>query len=294
MNVSSQQLGDALAEIGASGDIIVVRQLSRRVTLLEARAPDQQPRLLLLRRHSLRDRQRNPNIARDEYKLLRRLRDAGMPVARPLFLRADGETPFLLTEYVAGESRFAPNNLSAFCEQLAQILSTIHSFDIAKHDLSFLPSQRNLIADELRSIAADSLGIGRAMASALPQIAMNATTLLHGDFWLGNLLWRGDELAAIIDWEDAMLGDPLGDLGKCRLETLWALGAEGMARFTASYIRRNPQLDLSALPFWDLWGALRLSHFADWTDDSDRVARMSGQYHAFVRDAIIALETPQK
>lgn len=294
MNVSSHQLRNALNDIGVQGAITVVGLLSRRVTLLEARAPDQPPRLLILRQHSLRDRQRNPHIVRDEYRLMRRLWDAGMPVARPLLLRADGETPFLLTEHIAGEPQFSPNDPADFCDRLARILSAIHSFDIREHDLSFLPAQRDLLEDELCSIAADSQGIGRTMANALPHIKMNATALLHGDFWPGNLLWRGDELAAIIDWEDAMLGDPLGDLGKCRLETLWALGDACMARFTAAYIRRNRQLDTSALPFWDLWGALRLSHFADWTDDRERVARMSRQYHAFVRAAISALETPQK
>ena len=107
MKLSSQQLRDAAAAIGVDGEIRVVRQLSPRVTLLEARAPDNQRRRLLLLQHSVRDRQRNPDIARDEYHLLRCLREAGMPVPRPLFLSVDGEAPFLLTEYVAGETRFA-------------------------------------------------------------------------------------------------------------------------------------------------------------------------------------------
>ena len=79
------------------------------------------------------------------------------------------------------------------------------------------------------------LGIRAAIPSAFPDIKKNSSALLHGDFWLGNLLWRGDQPAAIIDWEDAMLGDPVGDVGKCRLETLWALGEEAMELFTACY-----------------------------------------------------------
>ena len=172
--------------------------------------------------------------------------------------------------------------MPGFCDQLAQILSTIHSFDIAAHDLSYLPAQSDLIAETLASKASDSPGIRRAIAGALPDLEMNATALLHGDFWPGNLLWRGDELAAIIDWEDAMLGDPLGDLGKCRLEMLWALGEAAMMRFTTAYLSRNPQLNARFLPFWDLWGALRLSHFADWSDDPTAVARMKRQYEDFV------------
>jgi aminoglycoside phosphotransferase (APT) family kinase protein len=36
--------------------------------------------------------------------------------------------------------------------------------------------------------------------------------LLHGDFWPGNALWRDGALVAILDWEDAAIGDPLADV----------------------------------------------------------------------------------
>ena len=123
-----------------------------------------------------------------------------MPVARPLYLDVDGEIPFLVTEFIPGESRFAPKDLPGYCDQLAQILSTIHDFDIVEHDLAFLPAQPDLLAKELSSTATDTLGIRQAMNAALPHISMNATALQHGDYWLGNLLWNGNDLAAIIDW----------------------------------------------------------------------------------------------
>jgi aminoglycoside phosphotransferase (APT) family kinase protein len=38
-------------------------------------------------------------------------------------------------------------------------------------------------------------------------------TVVHGDFRLGNVLWRPDgEVAAMMDWEETALGDPLYDL----------------------------------------------------------------------------------
>ena len=40
-----------------------------------------------------------------------------------------------------------------------------------------------------------------------------ATVLVHGDFKPGNTLLRGDEVAVMLDWEFAHLGDPLEDLG---------------------------------------------------------------------------------
>jgi len=38
-------------------------------------------------------------------------------------------------------------------------------------------------------------------------------TLVHGDYHLGNLLFKGHQVAAVLDWEIAELGQPLLDLG---------------------------------------------------------------------------------
>jgi aminoglycoside phosphotransferase (APT) family kinase protein len=37
--------------------------------------------------------------------------------------------------------------------------------------------------------------------------------LVHGDYKVGNFIWRDDRIVAFLDWEGAMLGDPLQDLG---------------------------------------------------------------------------------
>ncbi|WP_298673824.1 phosphotransferase family protein [uncultured Sphingomonas sp.] len=54
--------------------------------------------------------------------------------------------------------------------------------------------------------------------------------LIHGDFHLANVMFRPDapELAAIVDWELATLGDPLLDLGW--LTATWRDPAEGDQR----------------------------------------------------------------
>src|SRR5690606_20855011 len=72
--------------------------------------------------------------------------------------------------------------------------------------------------------------LGRA---APPQ--PGAAALLHGDYWPGNVLWRAGRLAAVIDWEDAALGDPLADLAISRLDLLWIFGPEAMRAFTDRY-----------------------------------------------------------
>ena len=247
----------------------------------------EQSRSLILLTHSVTDRARNPQIARDEYRLLQILWRSPLPVAQPLSLAAAHQPPFFITAAVPGQTRLAADQ-PAFCRQLAAALSAIHQLALRPADLSFLPRPADVFAARL----ADSgdAALRRALLQAYPHIRPNPPTLLHGDFWHGNLLWQGEQLQAIIDWEDAMLGDPLADLGKSRLELLWALGEAALESYTAHYLARNPALDASSLPFWDLWGAWRLPHFASFRTYSSEIARMQTQYDRFVAAALAALQ----
>jgi aminoglycoside phosphotransferase (APT) family kinase protein len=51
------------------------------------------------------------------------------------------------------------------------------------------------------------------------------TSLVHGDFRLGNLIVGPDGLRAVIDWELAHLGDPMEDLGWLCVKA-WRFGGE--------------------------------------------------------------------
>jgi aminoglycoside phosphotransferase (APT) family kinase protein len=53
--------------------------------------------------------------------------------------------------------------------------------------------------------------VGRWLGDNMPESP--AATLVHGDYRLGNAIVNGDEVAAIVDWEMATIGDPLADLG---------------------------------------------------------------------------------
>jgi len=289
-----QQARKALAACKPGWELIDARQLSPRAATLSTLTDQGRLRRLTLLSHSPRDRQINPDIARDEFRLLQILSSAGLAVPKPLLVDSSHAIPFLITEFVEGETRFAPTNLSAFCHQMADILARIHRIDINRYDLSFLPAQSQVLEENLRETPAEAYGIRAILSAAQSRLQFNDAVLLHGDFWLGNLLWRAGQLAAIIDWEDAMLGDPLGDLGKSRLEMLWTLGEPAMDLYTSAYRARKPGLDYSALPFWDLWGALRLAHFAQWSADGSKTARMGAQYERFITKAAAALEPLQK
>src|SRR5690606_35476476 len=76
---------------------------------------------------------------------------------------------------------------------------------------------------------------------------------LHGDFWPGNVLWHEDAIAAVIDWEDAAVGDPLSDLAGSRVELACAYGEDGAESFTTHYERaRGIAVDRGSLALWEV------------------------------------------
>jgi aminoglycoside phosphotransferase (APT) family kinase protein len=239
--------------------------VSAQVTGLEVERADGSRAKLIVRRHGEADLRGNPDIARDEFRLLERLRAAGLRVPEPVHLDRSGEifeTPCVVIEFIEGEPVHEPEDGTAFAGRLAEILAGIHQVDLAAHDFSFLPRKVDSVAAKLAERPKrvdETLGAGEMRAAlevAWPLTPRNATALLHGDFWPGNLLWRGGELAAIIDWEDAALGDPLADLGNVRFEVSWSLGVEAMEALTRRYLDLMPSIDPAQLPYWDLCATL--------------------------------------
>lgn len=232
--------------------------ISARVTALELERADGLTQKVIVRQHGEADRKRNPQVAADEFRLLELLRAAGIAVPAPFFADQSGEIfpePYVVMEYVEGSTDFAPSNPAEVIHQMAEHLSRIHRTECP----AFLPE--------------------REQVGTRP----NPAVLLHGDFWPGNVLWKSGQVAAIIDWEDAAVGDPLADVANARLEILWAFGAEAMLDFTDLY-QSMEAFDFTDLPWWDLWAARRAARFPEWAA-ADRMESMRGRYQWFVAQA---------
>lgn len=292
--IRPRDLQRIVCKIDSGWKLQSVEKIGGRAYALRVIARGQCLKRLVLLTHSEADRARNPQIARDEYRLLKALQAAGLLVPAAHYLGDAQEPPFLITSFVQGECWLKTVDMRAFCRKLATVLGAIHAVDLLEHELAFLPQAGDILYRVEPPLSATGGRIHAAVKSALQNVEFNAPALLHGDYWLGNLLWKGDQLEAIIDWEDAMIGDPLADLGKSRLEILWALGDEAMALYTEYYLRMNPGLDASALPFWDLRGASRLQHYPTFASDPGNVPQMRAQYETFVDDAINRLDAVYK
>lgn len=274
--------------------------VSAQTTALEIQHEDGQIQKLVVRQHGPADLARNPNVAADEFRLLEILHSAGLPTATPYALDASRElfaTPVIVIEYIEGETILAPASIADLMPQFVRQLMQIHQIDRARFDLSFLPSQTDTWAKQISARPAqldDSLEEGRirdTLESVWPWPQGNATVLLHGDYWPGNVLWRDGRLAGIVDWEDAALGDPLADIAISRLDILWAFGSEAMHRFAREYAAGAP-IDLTNLPYWDLCAALRpAGRLSAWAGDAAAEARMRELHHLFVAQAFAQMGT---
>lgn len=131
----------------------------------------------------------------------------------------------------------------------------------------------------------DERHIRATLEAAWPFPQHNTSVLLHGDFWPGNILWHDGQLVAVIDWEDAQLGDPLADVANSRLEILWAFGFDAMQSFTQQY-QSMTAIDFTNLPYWDLCAALRpASKFAEWAADDLTQKAMQEGHRWFITQA---------
>ena len=275
--------------------------VSGQVTALEFERPGGQTQTVIVRQHGNADLKRNPRIAADEFQLLQLLHSAGLAVPRPYFVDSSGEifsTPYVVIEYIEGQPEFAPAHLDTFLLQFSMHLSRIHAVDCSRLDVSFLPRQESIYAKKLRERPAnvdESLHEGRirdALDAVWPLPQRNSDALLHGDFWPGNILWKDEQLVAIIDWEDAAIGDPLADLANSRLEILWAFGSEAMRNFTHQY-RLMTGVDFTDLPYWNLCAALRpIANMAGWGLDEITEKTMREKHRWFTEQALKKLPRP--
>jgi aminoglycoside phosphotransferase (APT) family kinase protein len=245
---------------------------------------------VVVRQHGDRDLALNPQIAEDEFRLLQKLHAAGLAVPKPYLFdqsRQIFSTPYVVVSYIDGGTEFAPADLTGFLRQAASQLAKIHRLNCSRLDLSFLPRRENGF-DERPATLDESLDEGhirKVLEATWPLPQVNEARLLHGDFWPGNLLWKDDQLVAVIDWEDAAIGDPLADVANGRLEILWAFGVEAMMRFTAHY-QALTSIDFTHLPYWDLCAALRpASKISQWGLDDRTEQAMRASHRWFITQA---------
>lgn len=299
MEITTASLYDLLQQFAPGADLARWWSLdggfSAQMTAMEVRLPSGEIRQVIARLHGPRDLGINPDVALDQYRLLQALSKTRLPVPRPLHLDQtceDFEQPVLVLEFVEGTTVVGPDNVVSAMPQMAEMLARIHNIDPAAHDLKFLPSEETRnnarIAQPPNNLdeVLQEGHIRETLANIWPVPVRNSDTLLHGDFWSGNVLWENSKIVAVIDWENALIGDPVEDLANARMEIFREFGADAMDQFTREY-QSMSNADLSQLAKWDLLAALRpAGRIADWVNTAKEEEALIKGHAGFVEQAV--------
>lgn len=226
------------------------------------------------------------NTVETEFYLLKSISNKQVPTAEAFYFDNSCEIldkPFIVMSFLEG-TIFEPKEREfSFLEIMAKQLIRIHQTDIAylpelplRTDpldglISYLPKESRW--DELSSLIK---GLNK-------EIFEGEKVFLHGDFWLGNLLWKDSLIVGILDWEYAAIGDPLSDLATACLEVRYEVGIEGIEIFKHTY-SNFLDIDEYRLSLWLIFVASSTLHFIDeWKLPNKRKKKM-------IKEATITIE----
>ena len=264
--------------------------VSAGVDALVLRLPDGARRAVVVRGRSAGWKGKPHDAVATQYALQRALHDAGLPVPLPLLVDVSCTvlpTPFLVMERVDGTTDVAAPDVVDAARAMADFLAALHALSPDALALPALPAGDDPIADALACAPHDAVDVRAALARAT--LAPVAPALLHGDYWPGNVLWRDGRVAAVVDWEDAAIGDPASDAACCRVELQVAYGDDAVDAFTARW-RAHAGARAANLPVWDVYvAAAALASMGDWGLPRDVEARRRAATAAFFARAAAAL-----
>jgi aminoglycoside phosphotransferase (APT) family kinase protein len=273
-----------------------------------------EPLELVIRRHQPAGLLREETDPLRHYRVLAAFKDAGIPVPEVLWYEDEESvlgSPFFVMKRVPGavhvpwstEGRklLAAAGSGPIGRQFVEILARIHLLDWKAQGFGFLDAPppgtgfaleriaalERLIdryEDEPEPILEDALGWMKANAPPA-----TATTLVHGDYRTGNLIYDGDRIAAVLDWEFCSLGDPA-------LDVAWVLARSNRmdSDLVCFILPRERFLDLyreqtgwdpdpATLHFWELYHQVRhttiwlsgAAHYVEGRTRDLRLARMA-------------------
>jgi aminoglycoside phosphotransferase (APT) family kinase protein len=277
--ITPQAVQQALRHLGHTNAFVetmrvVVGGRSKQTILLGARGCGDLPRDLVVRR-DLAVGSLGTSVV-NEFALLRALRAQGVDVPEVYHLQTDPAvlgTPFLVLQAVSGQATGQITVAPPSPEKVlgaARALAGIHRVpvSVATPLLAHLgaPRTRAETAADIASWRASWLAQARAASPAVDAafryLADHVDRVevqpcfVHGDYSFHNLLFDGDRLTAVLDWELAHIGHAGEDLGYIKQA---AQGVVPWRDFMAAYhAAGGPAIPISALRFHGLLGTMRL------------------------------------
>lgn len=191
----------------------------------------------------------------EQYQLHRILSNIGIPAPRPVWVDADGSgigLPGFIMERIEGRvadgspytggiiAEASPEVRWRMLDEIFRVLGKIHAVDWQKHGLAdcVKSGEGNTLleryinwfwktAEWVRHPQLDRLDrVRKWLFDNQPKYHPDDCSLVHGDPGLGNYMFRGQELIAILDWELAGIVHPTMDIAmQCLLNNFFRSAA---------------------------------------------------------------------
>ncbi|GGC75135.1 phosphotransferase family protein [Chelatococcus reniformis] len=167
-----------------------------------------------------------------EFAVLTALRDTPVPVAHARALCLDDGiigTAFYVMDHVDGRifwdpelPDLVPRDRASIYASINGTLATLHRIDPARIGLAAFGRSGNYLERQIARWTKQYRSAGTCLIPALDRLAdwlpervppQQGACLVHGDYNINNIMIAPDrpQVAAVLDWELATLGDPLAD-----------------------------------------------------------------------------------
>ncbi len=259
-----------------------------------------------------------------EFKVLSALHGVGFPVARPLILCDDDDvvgTMFYLMDCVEGRVYWTPDipdcdkaERGAIYDAMNETIARLHTIDYEAVGLGefgrpagYVSRQIKRWSQQYRASETQEIAEMERLIEWLPGATPpdSGASIVHGDYRLDNMILAPDEpkVLAVLDWELATLGDPVGDFTYHLMQwhmppsrfgsgtgslvglDLKALGIPTLEEYVARYCERTGRDGIPNLDFYFAYNFFRLAailqgivgRVRDGTATNENAAAMANQ-----------------
>jgi aminoglycoside phosphotransferase (APT) family kinase protein len=199
-----------------------------------------------------------------EWRALTAVEHFPVPSPPPLFLDHDGACfgdPAVMMGALPGAVLGAVPRSMTWLQSATSAMARLHAIP-----LSTVPAGIPAWPRLLDRWTPDGLppALGKAAAEVIAELRHRARmarrAFCHGDFYLGNLLFVGQALTGIVDWERAKVMPPGNEVARFRMDLAIHPGGDSPGAFLNAYLEQTAAPAVQDLALWDvLAGAVGLA-----------------------------------